>query len=125
MSDARIYYRCDRFNTVYNNAFSTTLLNANERNYIEGIRTYLVDGLTILRSELGCNEAKIESEYVFIEEHREPRAAAAADAFSQMHFVRARTPIGRIGDTSHTRSGFSFLYFNVVKCTPRVRDGVL
>lgn len=47
---------------------------------------YHFDGLTILRSELGCNEAKIESEYVSIEEHREPLALQLqrmhlADAF--------------------------------------------
>lgn len=32
MIDARIYHRCNRCNTVYSDAFSTTLSNANERN---------------------------------------------------------------------------------------------
>lgn len=115
MIDARIYHRCSM---VYSNASSITLSNVWKsgiisKGYTRDIRTYvhLVEGLMILQS-VTRRKSKAHTSLL-------SGIGGLAPQLQRMHLADAfRTPIGRIGDTSHTRSGFCLLYFNVVKCTP-------
>jgi len=95
--------------SIHNNAFSVQYCRTERGRGSKRDRDNAsLTGSTMLQSELR-NEAKIKNAYVSIERASGPRfRAAAADASRRcISLYTARTPIGRIGYSSHTRSGTS------------------